>query len=50
MEAQSIKRILKVLIGVISVIAPLEVFAQIASQATQNALNLPGLLSTSVKE
>ena len=43
MEAQSIKRILKVLIGVIFVIAPLEVFAQIASQATQNALNLPGL-------
>jgi len=44
MEAQSIKRILKVLMGLVFFLAPFEVFAQAASStAAQNALNLPGL-------
>ena len=42
MEAQSIKRILKVLVGLVFTLAPFEVFAQ-TSTAAQNALNLPGL-------
>ena len=41
MEAQSIKRILKVLLGLVFILAPFEVFAQ--ATAAKNALNLPGL-------
>ena len=41
MEAQSIKRIFKVLLGLVFILAPFEVFAQ--ATAAKNALNLPGL-------